>query len=105
METEQRELDAFVMLHGQRLRNVQSATRCAYLVHSNANGIPLDVELTPYGIADILETFKTPHVTVHWLLKQVHTHDTHTSNVLGLIFGDRVLAHVVRSGTSIEDND
>lgn len=104
MQHEQQCLDAFVALHGSRLKNMPPPTqRTAFLTRHHATGVPLDAPLVPYTGARICDEFDPDSVLVRFLLKQLATYDEHAERVIGLIFGDEhepsVLAHVVRVGS------
>ena len=105
MERERRALDVFVQLHAQKLRNHKYTERVAFLVQFSES-IPLDVKFTPFTVSKVQECLDSSNPTVQWLLKQMHTYEPSTSNIVGLIFEKSiVLAHVVSFGESKSDDD
>lgn len=104
MQREQKALEAYVLLHGHKLKGIVRSEPTAFLVHHTESGIPLDAKPTAYSIEHITAKFNTDDAAVRYLLHQMTTYDSTSCNILGLIFNNStILAHVIQCGAVRED--
>lgn len=87
-------LKDFVQLHAHRLPK-SDGTRVAYLGHRQHDSVAIDVPILAYTQKDIANTFDLGNQTIWWVLRQLETYEPENSHILGLIFGQEILAHVI----------
>ena len=106
MDVEQRALEAFVKLHGHKLKGVTRNEPTAFLARYGVNGVALEAKVTAYSVNNVINDFDTSNTTVQFLLHQMQTYDPRTSHILGLIFSESsVLAHVIQCGAASDPTE
>ena len=87
-------LKDFVQLHAHRLPD-SDGKRVAYLGQRYHDSVAVDVPILPYTQKDIANTFDLNNPTIIWVLRQLDTYEPENTQILGLIFGGEILAHVI----------
>lgn len=96
-------LEKFVMLHGKRVS--KTSERRLQLARYRDTGMALNCPIEPYSQDEIVAEFDCEDARTRWSLQQLNAYDVDKEYVLGIIFDDIVVCHVIRIGDEIDEDD